>query len=379
MTASQSAFEPSPAPSRQSALAERHERLGGSLTAAWNDMAVVADYGDPFEEILSVRTRAGLFDISAHKLIAVSGPDAAQVLDRMLACQVAGMRPGTAQAGCILDQAGGLIDDLLVLCCGEDNFRLSHGSGSTAEALRRHAANADIVLAPDHQAHLLSLQGPAATPILAPLVPVDLDGLGYFAHVQTSLFGTPIRLMRGGYSGEAGFEIECGADAIAEVWDGLLEAGRNHAIRPAGWSCLETLRIESGLLFYPFEMPHRHTTPWEVGMGGLVARTKPDFCGRSAVLAAEGRERSWLAGLSLEHDHAVPAGAAILVGGEPAGTITSATFSRYLMQSIAIAALAPVHCRIGTEVEVDTPNGRFAGLVVRMPFYDPMRLRLRGG
>jgi aminomethyltransferase len=183
--------------------------------------------------------------------------------------------------------------------------------------------------------------------------------------------------MRGGYSGEAGFEIECGSSVVGEVWDAILEVGSPHGIRPAGWTCLETLRIEAGLLFFPFEMPHPHTTPWEVGMGWVVAKHKPAFRGRAAVLAAEGRERSFLAGICVDHDAAMPAGAAILSGGRQVGVVTSAIFSRYLMQSIALAAIAPAACGIGTAIEVVTANGRFGGHVVRIPFYDPMRLRTR--
>src|ERR1700733_2954546 len=233
-------------PTRTSALAERHVALGGPQSGAWNGMAVTPAYrGDPFDEILAVRTRAGLFDISAHRIIEVRGPDAVAVLDRILACQVAGARPGSAQAGGLLDDEGGLIDDLLVLCCGNDNFRLSHGSGATADALALGAPGADVIVAPDHDAHLLSLQGPAAEAILAPHTPSDLAGLGYFAHVRTPLFGRPVKVMRGGYSGEAGFEIECGSSVVGEVWDAILEVGSPHGIRPAGWICLETLRIEA--------------------------------------------------------------------------------------------------------------------------------------
>lgn len=150
-----------------------------------------------------------------------------------------------------------------------------------------------------------------------------------------------------------------------------------HGAAPAGWTCLETLRIEAGLLFYPFEMPHPHTTPWEVGIGWAIARHKVQFRGRAAVLAAEGRERSRLSGIDIDHDAAVPAGAAILRDGRQVGVVTSAVFSRYLMRSIALAAIAPDACVAGTPIEVVAQAGTLRGHVARIPFYDPLHLRTR--
>lgn len=149
-------------PSRRSALAERHLALGADETGEWNGMAVPRHYaGDPLEEVLAVRTRVGLFDISAHRIIDVQGPDAASVLDWMVSGDVAAARPGIALAGAVLDDAGGLIDDLLILCRGPDTFRLSHGSGTTAEALAVAAEGARVEVVPNHDLHILSLQDPA--------------------------------------------------------------------------------------------------------------------------------------------------------------------------------------------------------------------------
>lgn len=363
-------------PPRRTALADHHLALGGALDGEWNGMGVVRGYAaDPFDEVLAVRTRAGLLDISAHRMIDVRGPDAVAVLDRMLACDVATARPGTAQGGGLLDDEGGLIDDLLVTRCGDAAFRLSHGSGGTAAALAQAAHGADVEIAPDHDGHLLSVQGPFAEAILASHTPADLASLGYFNHTDTTLFGIDVRMMRGGYSGEAGFEIECGAATVGEVWDAILAAGAPMGLRPAGWTCLETLRIEAGLLFYPFEMPHPHTTPWEVGIGWAIAQHKPAFRGRAAVLAAQGKERSRMTGIDVDHHAAVPAGAIIRREGREIGVVTSAVFSRYLMRSIALAAIAPDACMPGTPIEVVANEGTLRGHVSRIPFYDPLHLR----
>jgi aminomethyltransferase len=141
------------------------------------------------------------------------------------------------------------------------------------------------------------------------------------------------------------------------------------------WSCLDTVRVESGLLFFPFDMPHGDTTPWEVRADWTVDLAKRDFRGRSAVAASKGKERSLITGLDVESAEAVTPGAKVLANGQEVGVVTSTCFSKHLMKSLAMAQIALPQTALGTNLEINDGGKVFKATVVRMPFYDPLRLR----
>lgn len=333
---------------------------------------------DPNDDVVAVRTAAGLYDISALNIVRVSGPDAAAVIDSICAIDVMKMKPGTARLAAEVDERGALCDDLMVIYDAPNHYRLSHGGGSTQQHLRRAAEGRNVEWQQDFDVHMLSLQGPRSTAILQPHIGIALNQLPYFAHVETKLFDRKIVISRGGYSGEQGFEVSCSADHAIALWDAILEAGKPHGIVPASWTSLELARIEAALLFYPFDMPEGDTTPWEVNLDWMIDVDKPgDYIGKTALLNARGKERFRQAGVVVRHDGPVAAGAKIFIGKEEVGVVTSASFSRYLMQSLAMVHLKPGHAALGTKVEIRDAAGTFSGVVTRTPFYDPMRLRTR--
>ncbi len=365
---------------RQSILNIRHRELGSKLDGdMWNDMPLPWYYAsDPNDEVVAVRSAAGLYDISALNILRVSGPDAAAVIDSICAIDVAKMKPGTARLAAEVDERGALCDDLMVIYDAPNRYRISHGGGSTQENLRRAAEKRDVEWHQDFDVHMLSLQGPRASAILQPHIGIELNQLPYFAHVETKLFDRNIIISRGGYSGEQGFEVSCSADHAIALWDAILEAGKPHGIVPASWTSLELARIEAALLFYPFDMPEGDTTPWELNLDWMIDIDKPgDYTGKAALLNARGKERFKQAGVVVKHDGPVAAGAKIFIGNEEVGVVTSASFSRYLMQSLAMVHLKPTHTALGTKVEIRDAAGNFSGVVTKTPFYDPMRLRTR--
>lgn len=363
---------------RHSVLDERHRQLGSKLDGdTWNGMPIPWRYrSDPHDEVVATRTRAALYDVSALNIVNVSGPDAEALLDRLLTIDVTRLAPGSARLGGEVDEDGALVDDIMVIRDAADRFRLSHGSGATPRTLARLAAGRQVTVEPDLDAHVLSLQGPLALQVLAPHTPADLAALPYFHHLATTLFGKPVVLGRGGYSGERGYEIYTSSRDAVMLWDAVLEAGRSAGVMPASWTALDLTRVEAALLFYPFEMPEGDTTPWEVNMDWAVDLDKPgDYIGKAAVLRLRGRERVKQAGVVVQHAAAVEAGARIFVGGDEVGVVTTASYSRYLMQSLAMVHLQPRHSRLGTRVAIRDAQGEFEGVVVRTPFYDPLRLR----
>ncbi|TMS57631.1 aminomethyl transferase family protein [Imbroritus primus] len=364
---------------RQSVLNDRHRALGSKLDSEIWNMPIPQSYStDPYAEALAVRSAAGLFDISALNIVNVSGPDAADVLDKLAPIDVKAMRHGTARLAALVNDKGQLSDDLMIIRDGENEFRLSHGGGNTQEQLARVAEGRNVKWEQNFDVHMMSLQGPRAAAILKGHIDTDVATLPYFEHRATKLFGRNVILSRGGYSGEEGFEISCAsADAVA-LWDALMDTGKPHGLMAASWDALEIVRVEAALLFYPFDMPEGDTTPWEVNLGWAVDADKQgDYIGKQALLAARGKERFFQAGVSVKADRAMEAGAQITVDGKDAGVVTSTMFSQHLMQSLALVHLKPEYRALGTRVEIADSQGTCTGYVTRTPFYDPQRIRTR--
>lgn len=361
---------------RQSILNDRHRANGADLdSVSWNNMPLPQTYKtDPYFETEAVRNRAGLFDVSSLQIINVSGPDAQKLLNYMLTSDISKAKPGDSHISNIVNENGGLIDDVLVYIDSPTEFRLSHGAGTLEQVLFSLAPKYDVKVEKDDDVHILALQGPASLEILAPHTPMDLAGLGYFKHEPTTLFGTPVRLARGGYSAERGYEVFCKAADAHKMWDSILEAGKDKGAIPVSWACLDIVRVEGGLLFFPYEMPHEDTTPWEVRADWTVDLSKADFIGKKALQEKKGKERSFVTGLEVDTDRAIEPGAKITVDGKEVGVVTSTTYSKYLMKSLAMAQVDPAYTKLGTQLVVHD-KGDFPATVVRMPFYDPLRLR----
>jgi aminomethyltransferase len=361
---------------RQSVLNDRHRALGSDLAQSWNEMAIPQNYAtDPYDEVAATRYRAGLIEVSALKILNVSGPQATEFLNYLLTTDVSKAAPGDSHISNIVNEKGALIDDVLVYVDGSNQFRVSHGGGALEEAVAEVIGKFNATAERDNDVHILSLQGPVALEVLDPHTPADLGKLDYFKHLKTTLFGRNVSIARGGYSGERGYEVFCSAADAPFLWDSILEAGKAKGVIPVSWTCLDIVRVESGLLFFPFDMPHGDTTPWEVRADWTVDLAKPDFRGKAAVAASKGKERSFITGLEVDAAEAVTPGAKVLAGGKEVGVVTSTAFSRHLMKSLAMAQIAPSHTALGTALEIDDGGKILKATVVRMPFYDPLRLR----
>lgn len=365
---------------RQSALSDRHRALGSKLDGdTWCNMPVPWSYQtDPHDEVVAVRSRAGLYDVSALNLVHVVGNDAAAVLDRLVAIDVPALKPGSARLAAEVDDSGALIDDIMIICDAPDKYRVCHGSGATPNQLKKVADGSNVSIENDSDVHVMSLQGPVSLRTLMPHTPMQLDKLPYFRHNPTTLFGKNVIVSRGGYSGERGYEVYCASADAGFLWDSILEHGKTHGVAAASWNSLDLIRVEASLLFFPFDMPEGDTTPWEVNLRWAVDLDKKgDYIGKQALLNLHGRERFRQAGIICRHDNAVEPGSRLHKDGNDIGVVTSSSYSRYLMQSLAMVHLMPAYTTLGTQVIVRGKSTTCTGTVVETPFYDPLRLRTR--
>ncbi|GAB4070792.1 aminomethyltransferase family protein [Ancylobacter sonchi] len=361
---------------RNSILNERHIALGTKFESSWNGMPLPQFYAtDPYDEVATVRSRAGLIDVSSLNLVNVTGPDAVALLDAVLTSDIGKMKPGQSAISNIVDDDGSLIDDVLVYRNGADDFRLSHGSGKLEDVLAAFASGRDVSVANDGDTHVLSLQGPLALDILTPHASIDLSTLKYFEHAPAELFGRKVTLARGGYSAERGYEVFSAAADTVFLWDAILEAGKPFGAMPVSWQSLDIVRVEGALLFFPYDMPKGDETPWEVGADWTVDLDKPAFRGKEALIRRKSEARVVQRGMEIDHHEQIEPGARLVKDGVDVGSLNSSIYSRHLMRSIALVHVRPDLGAFGTEFEVVGPQGSFTGRLVKTPFYDPLRLR----
>ncbi|MEM9044030.1 MAG: aminomethyltransferase family protein [Pseudomonadota bacterium] len=355
--------------SRTSALADRHRALGSGLED-WNGMGTAWTYNsDPNAEHDAVREAAGMFDMSPLKKVFVQGPDAAAVLDHLTTRDMRRIAPGQAAYLSVLTDAGTMADDAIVSNNGSSEWMIVHGSGDTMALLEASAEGKDATITFTDDLHDLSVQGPKALSLLSPHCSIDLAAMAYFHHASAELYGLPCRISRTGYSGERGYEIFADAAHITTLWDNLAETG----VMPCSFTALDKVRIEAGLLFYGYDMTTDHT-PWEVGLGFTVSRSKGEFRGKAALMAAEGQEKIRNVGLDIAHDDMVAGGETLSLDGADVGRINSPAYSHRLGKSLALAHIDPKIAE-GTTLTVTGDGISTTATVVQMPIYDPQKAR----
>ena len=347
-----------------------HRALGGRMVEFAGFEMPVRYTGD-VREHLAVRERAGLFDISHMGEFHVEGPGALEFLSHAITNDLASAAPGQAVYSPMCRPDGGIVDDLLVYRFA-DHFMVVVNASNIAkdfEWLMDYCpAGVELVDRSDRTA-LLAVQGPKAPAVLKGLVPDAALDLGYYRFLTGRILGAEAVISRTGYTGEDGFELYFDPRHATRVWEGLMNAGKEHGLEAVGLGARDTLRLEVGYMLYGNDIDDT-TTPLEAGLGWTVKFAKSDFVGRDALVRQkeQGLKRR-LAGFDLEgrrvprHDMAVEA------NGKPVGRVTSGGFSPSLEVPIAMAYVEAPLAAIGTALEVAAGSTRIPTRVVKRPFY----------
>ena len=356
---------------RQSALASRHKALGSEL-GDWNDMDMAWEYDQDVNlEHQAVRNAAGLFDVSGLKKIHITGPDAMAVADHVFTRDMTKIYPGKSAYGIILNDDGMITDDCIMFHIKPNDIMMVHGGGTGMEQLMKSAEGKDVTIKFDDDLHDISLQGPRAVGFLDQHTDCDLQELKYFHHVPTTLFGHHCMISRTGYSGERGYEIFAKADDIGPIWDAILEHGKSEGIIPCSFNCIDMIRVEAALLFYPYDMSEE-TTPWDVGLGFAVAKNKPgDYRGKAACMAAMGKETTTTWGIIADADTAVDEGAEIFDGDKKIGFVTAPCYSTIMNASIAMIRVDKEYAKEGIALQLKGDNLSCTVTTATMPILDP--------
>ena len=320
------------------------------------------------DEHLAVRKAAGLFDVSHMGRFRIRGGPALEFLQRLVTNDVSQLGQGHAQYNLMLNDGGGVVDDLVVYRGEEGFFVVVNASNRETDLawFRDHAVAGIEVDDRTFELGLIAFQGPRAQE----LMPCEgLDDLAYFAFRRSAVAGVDALVSRTGYTGEDGFEIFVAGDRVGEVWDAILERGRETGVLPAGLGARDAARLEAALRLWGNDMDES-VNPYEAGLGWTVKLGKGDFVGRDALqkVKAEGPRRQTV-GLGMRPGDIARHGAAVAAGGRPVGVITSGTHSFFLGHPIALALVEARSLQVGDRAVVEVRGREAPAEVVRLPFY----------
>jgi sarcosine oxidase subunit alpha len=372
-------------PVRRTSLHSWHEAAG----ASWLDAGLwkrPESYGDSAAEVRSVRTAAGLIDVSTLGKIELIGRGAAELLERVYLNKWSDLKVGRARYGAMCTEEGILFDDGVGARLGPEHYYLTATTGNADAVFQwlqlwQETWQLEVVL--QHQTSAMAamnLAGPRARDVLARLTRLDVSSAGfpYLAVREGEVAGVSCRLLRIGFVGELGYEIHCPSGAAWHLWEAILAAGAEFGLKPFGVEAQRILRLEKGHLIIGQDSDAL-SNPLEAGLDGLVRFDKPLFHGREPLLRLRARgPRSRLVGFMMhDRDRLPEEGCQVVEQGVPVGRVTSARFSPTLRRSLGLAWVPAARSAPGSNFLIRWNGSDVPAVVVPVPFYDPKGERLR--
>lgn len=336
-------------------------------------------------ECRAVRQGVGLLDASTLGKIEVVGPDAAEFLNRIYTNAWLKLAPGRCRYGLMLKEDGFVFDDGVVARLADDRFHVTTTTGGAPRVmahmedyLQTEFTDLDVYLTSiTEQWAVIAVQGPRAKETVAPLIDdIDLsdEAFPHMAVREGRVGGVHSRVFRVSFTGEAGYEINVPADYGSDLWAKLMESGQEHGVTPYGTEAMHVLRAEKGFIIVGQETDGT-VTPDDLGLSGLVSKTKPDFVGKRSLQRPDivATDRKQLVGLrTLDGSIVLDDGAQLVLDKEQSipmgmrGHVTSSYYSSNCNHSIAMALLRDGRNLIGRTIYATTPDG-FAEVRVTEP------------
>ena len=348
-------------------LYEEHTALNARMVdfANW-EMPLL--YTGIIPEHQHTRTQVSMFDISHMGEFEMRGPRAEADLERLLTQSIAAIQIGAGSYGYMLDERGGVIDDLICFRMGPDRFWLVVNAGTTADDfawISEHISEGTQLLDLSADTAKLDIQGPRSHAVLTELFPGQVPELKYFRFQEVIWQDTPCLLSRTGYTGEWGYELFLPSTRVGHFWRMFADTG---VIKPAGLGARDTLRLEAGYTLYGHELT-RQRTPAGASQGRFMNFDK-DFIGREAVRRElDDDQRRDLVGLMLSGRMAARQGDLVYDGDTEIGTVTSGLFAPSLNCAAALAYVNHSRTAPGKELEISTRNRKLSAVVTPLPLY----------
>ena len=351
-------------------LYSAHVALGANMLPS-GDWALSYPAGVEAEH-MAVREAAGIQDLSAMPLIDVKGKGALALVDLIYANDTARLADGQMMYAAIVDDNGGFIDDGALWRRSVDHWTLFPTARNVVYSrFKMFESVADVYVTDVSSGYggPVALQGPKSEEILQRITDVALSELYYFWGTEGTVAGFPCLIDRAGYTGEDGFELYPNAEDAVEVWNAVLEAGKDDGLIPIGLEAMDSLRIEKGLIG---AAEYSGANPFECGLDRFVKLNRGDFIGREALrkIREEGVARR-LVGLEIAGDEPASTSDPVLVDGVKVGQVTSASYGRFLKKNLALAFLETQYSEPGTRTSVTIKESESEATVATSRHYDP--------
>jgi len=356
---------------KRTAFYALHKAAGARMVefAGW-EMPV--EYSGIVAEHMSVRTAAGLFDVSHMGEIEIRGREALALVQFVTSNDASGLKDFQAQYTALMRPQGSAVDDCVLHRFGESHYFLCVNAANTekdfAWIVSHNHFDAEVRDVSDGYSQL-AIQGPRAASTLARVTDPDPNGLGTYWFMRARCLGVEGILARTGYTGEDGFEFYFTPEESERLWNGLLDAGKSEGLVPAGLGARNTLRLEAGYALYGHELDEE-TTLLEANLGWISKLEKGEFLGREALLAEKrGGLRKKLVGFEMLDRAIARANYAVWAAGIEVGRVTSGSPAPFLKKNIGLAYVPPEHARPGRELEIEIRGRRWRARQVPLPFY----------
>ena len=352
-------------------------RWGATDFSVYNHMYIPRSFGDPEQNFWNLVNDAILCDVAVERQVEIAGPDAAAFVQLLTPRNLSQCAVGQCKYVLITNEAGGILNDPVLLRLEENRFWLSLADSDVlmwAQGVATHAGLDVTICEPDVSP--LQLQGPKSGDIMATLFGEAIRDLKYYWLDHFELDGIPLVISRTGWSSELGYELYLLDGSQGEaLWEKLMTVGEPMGLKPGHTSSIR--RIEGGMLSYHADMD-AHTNPFELGLDRLVDLEMPaNFIGKAALkqVQQQGISRQQV-GLELDGEPLPGPNTQfwpVEVNGEVIGKVTSAVYSPRLKKNIALAMVASAHSAVGTACTVQLTGETRSGTIVPKPFYDPKK------
>ena len=360
---------------RNTPLRDSHARRGAKFMnfGGWN---MPVHYKGIIHEHKHTRSAVSVFDIYHMGEFLLKGAQSQGDVARLISNSVEKIRVGQCRYGLLLNESGGILDDLITYRLEEDTYMLVVNAGTTeADAgwIRDHLSPGTTFRNISEETAKIDVQGPRALEALSDATDIPLRRLAYFHFHRGKLWEFEALISRTGYTGELGYELYVSPDAADAIWERLLE---HPLVEPAGLGARDTLRLEMGYPLYGQEMDEGRT-PYEAGLDSYIKPEK-DFIGRDALLRqrADGISQCSV-GLLLEGRQAARHGFPILHDGVQVGEVTSGSFSPSLGRAVSLGYVPWDHRAPGTRFEIRSGRRMLPAEVVSLPFYKKGTVRIK--
>ena len=358
---------------KKTPLHDKHVALKAKIID-FGGWAMPVQYTSVIDEHNTTRSNAALFDICHMGEIEVQGPQALELLQFALTRDLTGQKIGQVKLSALLNDQGGIIDDLTVYKMAEDFYMLvTNATTREYDYLRIRSIlkdkKFDCRLADvSDKTGKLDLQGPRSEDILQKLTATDLKGIRFYHFFETQVAGIPAIISRSGYTGEDGFEIYASADHIGFIWDQLMDVGATSGLKPAGLGARDTLRLEAGMMLNGQDITE-DVSPLEVPYSWLVDWNK-DFAGKPALAAIRDRGiQKKLVGFIMTGRGIARHGYKVMSGTREIGLVTSGTFSPTLNKAIGLAFVDIEFAAPDTEISIAIRETINPAKIIKLPFH----------